>query len=55
MTILIITGMMSILIVLGSRRKNFGLKEYGLVFLVTLVQLLYFVYVLLTMEQPPRY
>jgi hypothetical protein len=55
MTILIITGMMAILIILGSRRKHFGAKEYGLVFLVTLLQILYFVYVLLTMEQPPRY
>jgi hypothetical protein len=55
MTILIVTGMMSLLILVGKRRKTLGFKEYAIVFLVTLAQVLYFVYVFLTMEQPPRY
>jgi hypothetical protein len=55
MTILMIIGMMAVLIVVGKRRKTFGFTEYSIVFLITLAQVLYFVFIFLTMEQPPRY
>lgn len=55
MTILVVVGMMSILIYFGKRRQTLGSKEYLIIFLVTLAQVLYFAYIFWTMEQPPLY
>ncbi len=44
--------LMMVLMFFGRRAKEFGLKEFFLVFLVTLAQLAIFVLFMLTYERP---
>ncbi len=39
----------------GKRSKGMGLREYLVIFLVTCMQILVFLYYIYTLEQPPLY
>ncbi|HLP17676.1 MAG TPA: hypothetical protein VK470_15545 [Bacteroidota bacterium] len=55
MTILVIILFTASGILLGKRSSHMGAKEYLIIFWITLLQILYFLIVFLTMQQPPIY
>jgi hypothetical protein len=55
MTIAVVITLMGIMIAIAKNRQSIGMKEYFIIFLITVIQVTFLVYIFFTMEQPPVY
>lgn len=55
MTIFVVILLMATGIFIGKRSTRMGLREYMILFIITVIQTAFFIYIFFTMEQPPGF
>jgi hypothetical protein len=55
MTIFVVILLMASGILIGKWSKSLGMKQYMIIFIITVLQVAFFIFVFYTMEQPPAY
>jgi len=55
MPIAVVITLMGIMIAVAKNRQSLGMREYFIIFLVTVLQVGFLVYIFFTLEQPPAY